>query len=290
MFIENEYLKVGVTLNGGSLTSIFDKVNNKELLYQKDVRSWMGQDVVIFPVIASLKDRECVYEGITYSMKNHGLIRYNRLDVVTHKTDELVLGFKYNNDTLKQYPFKFNFEVCYKLNLKELTIEYRVYNIDNKDMYFNVGGHPALIVDGYEESNKFVFNNVRLEFKEEYNTKQYVLNEVGNLISHTLDVKLPKEMIITKELIEEHKTLIYDVKDIDEVILKTNNRRYVFNISKCDILAIWSKEGFGNFLCVEPWWGIPDYESTNKKIEDKILIKKLSSNDSYTTNYKILFD
>ena len=67
MYIENNFLKVEVTLEGSSLTSIYDKKNNVELLYQKDQRSWMGQDVVIFPIIAGIKDRECIVEGKKYS-------------------------------------------------------------------------------------------------------------------------------------------------------------------------------------------------------------------------------
>ena len=63
---ENDYLIVNVTLNGGSLTSIYDKKKNIEHLYQKDERSWMGQDVVIFPVIGGLKDKECIVDDKIY--------------------------------------------------------------------------------------------------------------------------------------------------------------------------------------------------------------------------------
>ena len=36
--IENEFLKISISKMGGSLTSIFDKRINEELLYQKDER------------------------------------------------------------------------------------------------------------------------------------------------------------------------------------------------------------------------------------------------------------
>ena len=32
VFLENEYLKINITLDGGSLTSIYDKKKNNELL------------------------------------------------------------------------------------------------------------------------------------------------------------------------------------------------------------------------------------------------------------------
>lgn len=290
MFIENDLLKVEVTLDGSSLTSIFDKKNNVELLYQKDERSWMGQDVVIFPIIAAIKDRECIVDDKVYSMKNHGLIRYVKSSVVSHVQNEIVLGYRYNEETLKQYPFKFNFEVCYRLNDNELTVEYRVYNLDDKEMYFSVGGHPALIVDGYETADEFVFKDVKLTFEKDHEVNQFMLNDAGNLISHTVPAVLPKEYMITKDTIEAVKTLIYDVTDVNTVTLHTLNRKFVFDISKSNVLAIWSKPGFGNYLCVEPWWGIPDYESTNKKLEEKALIMKLSAKDTFVTDYKIKFE
>lgn len=289
MFIENEYLKVSITLNGGSLTSIYNKKKQKEELYQKDERSWMGQDVVIFPVIGSLKDRECIVDNKIYSMKNHGLIRYVKLDVISHTSNEIVLGYKYNEETLSKYPYKFYFEICYRLNDNELTFEYRVHNIDDKNIYFNVGGHPALIVDGFETNEKFVYEDVKFVFDKEYEVNQFFLNEVGSLISHNDLVLLPKEFEMSKDIIEEAKTLIYDVTEINEVTLVSKDNKYIFDISKCNILAIWTNPGFGNYICVEPWWGIPDFEDTSKKLEDKILINKLSFNDKYVTDFKIKF-
>jgi galactose mutarotase-like enzyme len=289
MKIENEYLKVEVTLNGGSLTSIFNKKTNREMLYQKDERSWMGQDVVIFPIIARLKDQECIVDNNVYKMKTHGLIRYAVLDIIDHKDNEITLGYKYNEETLQHYPFKFNFEVRYVLNDNSLMIEYRVYNLDDKDMYFNVGGHPALIVDGYETETKFVYDDVKLLFNEEYEVDQFFLDETGSLISHNDLVLLPKEFEMTKDIIEEAKTLIYDVTDINDVTLVSKDKKIVFDISKCNVLAIWTNPGFGNYICIEPWWGMPDFIDTNKVLSDKQLIQFLKPNDKYITDYKIKF-
>jgi hypothetical protein len=145
-------LKIG--LSSINLTSIFDKRINEELLYQKDERSWMGQDVVIFPVVGRLKSGSYLYDDKEYFMKNHGLIRYNNLDVISHEKDKVILGFKYNTETLLSYPFKFYFEISYYLNNDSLEIEYRVVNLDNKVIYspnFNgfgiVKGNCNVVID-----------------------------------------------------------------------------------------------------------------------------------------------
>ena len=66
--IKNEYLRVTVTEDGGSLTSIYDIKNKQELLYQPDERSWKGQDVVIFPFVARLKNNSYMVDNTEYSM------------------------------------------------------------------------------------------------------------------------------------------------------------------------------------------------------------------------------
>lgn len=287
--IENEFLKISISEMGGSLTSIFDKRINEELLYQKDERSWMGQDVVIFPVVGRLKSGSYLYDDKEYFMKNHGLIRYNNLDVISHEKDKVILGFKYNTETLLSYPFKFYFEISYYLHDDSLEIEYRVVNLDNKVIYFNVGGHPGLKVNGLEELNGYVFDDVSLNFNKEYQVDKYILNDGGCFISHLETCILPKSIEISKELIEKEKTLIYDVLGIDEVVLKSKDKEFVFDISKARFLAIWTDPGFGDFLCVEPWWGLPDYDDCSGKINEKKYITKLGKDLEYKTGYKIIF-
>ena len=62
-YLENDHFRIAVSENGGSLTSIYDKKNEAELLYQPDERSWHGQDVVIFPFIARLKNGTYKHSG-----------------------------------------------------------------------------------------------------------------------------------------------------------------------------------------------------------------------------------
>lgn len=108
LIIENDFLKIELNKHGACLKSIFDKRKNKELLYQPDGRSWSGQDVVIFPVIAALKNHSYKVDGKSYSLKNHGLIRYNDVYLVNQTEEEITLGFDDNEETLKLYPFKFH--------------------------------------------------------------------------------------------------------------------------------------------------------------------------------------
>ena len=285
--IENELLKVSVNLNGGSLTSIYDKVNNNELLYKPTGKSWSGQDVVIFPFVARLKDSKYLYNNQTYSMKNHGLIRYNELKVLDQKSTSITLSFDYNEETLKQYPYKFHFEILYSLNNNELSISYKIKNVDDKTIYYEFGGHPALKASGYESNNEFIYENTKLSFSKDIETKRYVLDDSGSYIVNEELVTLKKDIILTKEFITKDKTLIYDINGINNVKLFTNGYTYSFDISEAEILALWTMPGFGDYICVEPWWGIPDYINPNHELKDKPLMHSLKCGDVETKKYTI---
>lgn len=286
--IENEFTKIEVNENGGSLTSVYDKVYKNELLYQPDDRSWQGQDVVIFPFIARLKNGSYMVDGNDYYMKNHGLIRYNTMKLYKKTDTSLILFFDSNEETLKAYPYRFHFEIKYELIGHILSIRYKITNTDDKTIYYEFGGHPALKASGYELPDGFEFENTKIEFDTSLEINRYYLNEDGSLITGKSINKIPREFYINKKMIAEAKTLIFDAKDLYTVILVTNGYAYKFDINEAEILAIWSDPHFGDYICVEPWWGIPDIINPNPELKDKPLMHSLAPSESEEKGYSIV--
>ena len=54
-------------------------------------------------------------------------------------------------------------------------------------------------------------------------------------------------------------------------------------------LLIWTKPG-AEYLCIEPWDGMPDYLNSDKKIENKKDIIALAENGCYSLVHTIKFD
>ena len=285
--IKNDYYCVKINIHGGALDSIIDLNNNENLMYEKDERSWNGTDVVIFPFIARLKDNMYMVDNKEYYFKNHGLLRYTDLFIKEKKNDEVTLGFDSNSYSLEIYPYLFSFEINYKLIKNKLNITYRITNKDNKRIYYEFGGHPALKVSGCDNDKGFVIKDTKLVFDNDINTIRYNLNEDGSLITNTEAYFIPKELDVTKDLITKYKTIIVDAKDINNVTLVTNNHKYIFDIKEAKVLALWTMEGYGDYLCVEPWWGIPDYESPNRELKDKPLMRSLDIGESEVSGYSI---
>ncbi|MFA7111657.1 MAG: hypothetical protein WC174_04760, partial [Bacilli bacterium] len=251
--IENKYLKVSINLNGGSLTSIIDKSNDRELFYQVDSRSWTSQDVVIFPLIARIKNGKYTVNDKEFSLKSHGIARYSTFEIKEQTKESITIKLLYNEETLKVYPFKFELDVIYTLKDHVLEITKEVNNLDDKDIYFYLGSHPALKVSGYETEKSFNFKDVYIDFGKPIKTYRYILNDDGSLLTGKKKEITLTRLAITKEFINEFKTIILDAKNIFEVNLYTKDYHYKFSIGNNPILAIWSKPGFGDFLCIEPW-------------------------------------
>lgn len=131
-------------LDGGSLTSIM--VSNEERLFILDESIWSGQDNVIFPFVARLKNEKYMVDGKEYSMKIHGIAKYSKFKVIAKSENSDTIYLTSNEETLKHYPYKFELYVTYTRNNNILDVEYKVKNIDDKIMYFGIGGHPAIRV------------------------------------------------------------------------------------------------------------------------------------------------
>ena len=74
--IENQFIKLTVNDEGGSMHSLIYKPTGEERLWQGG-EAWASRDVVIFPIIGHAGPFEVC--GKSYQLKSHGLARYTRL-------------------------------------------------------------------------------------------------------------------------------------------------------------------------------------------------------------------
>ena len=75
IFIENEYLKVGIKLLELNSLLLFQKKTDTEYMYQPDGIHWNKQSPILFPNIGAIRENSFVYEGKTYPARKHGFAR-----------------------------------------------------------------------------------------------------------------------------------------------------------------------------------------------------------------------
>ena len=145
-------LEIQTKKSGAELTSI--KHNGKEMLFQssqvldsKGKAFWKRQAPILFPIVGQLKNSQAEIEGKIYEMSQHGFARDMEFEEILKTQNKHEYILKYNEETLKKYPYKFELKVTYEVIENALNVTYQVKNIDNKAIYFGLGGHPAFNCD-----------------------------------------------------------------------------------------------------------------------------------------------
>ncbi|SHF87245.1 Galactose mutarotase [Salegentibacter echinorum] len=284
--INNDILSIAVKPTGAELSSLKNLNTGIEHLWQGNSEFWTGRAPNLFPVIGLLKDGEFTYEGKTYQMPKHGFVRHNENIKLKEKTDhKLVFELEFSEETLKIYPFKFKFQISYTLNQDKLEVAHKVINIDDKALYFSLGGHPAF---NAPISNNEAYEDYYLEFDQKLDLSTHLLDQNGLVSANTEGILDNEDKIRLHKNLFDNDALIFKNIQAKKVSLKSQNSGEILNVEYSDFknLGIWAKPG-APYVCIEPWLGIADLADTNKEFKTKEGIEKLESNKDFTATYTI---
>lgn len=284
--LQNEFLSIKVNPVGAELSSLKNLETGVEHLWQGNPEFWTGQAPNLFPVIGILKEGKFIFEGEEYKMPKHGFVRHNENIQCKEKTGEqLVFQLEYSKETLDIYPFKFRFEISFRLYKKSLTIHHKISNLDDKTLYFSLGGHPAF---NAPLSTNEVYEDYYLEFDRKMDLRTHILNANG-LVSDTTEGILDNEdkIRLHKELFAKDALIFKNIPS-KKIALKSKNSGSILSVEYKDFknLGIWAKPG-APYVCIEPWLGIADPESTNQDLKTKEGIESLAPGKDFEASYTI---
>ena len=285
-------LEIITTPSGAELTSI--KYHGEEFLHQgeKVLDSngkvyWKRRAPILFPIVGSLKNNTTIINGEKFEMLQHGFARDMKFDMLKISEREHIYVLKYNQETLKMYPFKFELYVSYLIDNNKLIVKYKVKNLDDKTMFFGIGGHPAFAINLKE-------NKYRLEFDEkEENAKFYQLDNglisyKNNYINKSI-MSNDKSISIGKDTFTHDAIIMGNLKSKKIRLIENNNTRLVLDFTGFKYLGIWSKKN-APFICIEPWYTTADYTDSNSIFEEKRDNIKLEENEEFECSYSITFE
>lgn len=278
--LENEHCKVECIERAGQIQHFVDKDHQVELMYQGD-QGWSGLNPTLFPIVGNTWSKEYTINNKTYAMKNHGLVRYADL-VGKQKEDAIVFTYDSNEETRRQYPFDFHYEMTYHLEGKKLCIDYAITNTGHETMPFTFGLHPAFRIpqkDGESfEDYSFVFEKVE-------HAKQFVMDPTGKTPYSLKDVSF-KEWKLDRKEIEEAATIIY--QDLQSKYLEVccnGLPRIRFTFENFPYLAIWTHPVQSDFICIEPWYGHADFEPGHDDFYQREGTMLLEPQETFKTSY-----
>jgi galactose mutarotase-like enzyme len=284
--ISNSILQLTVTEKGTEISSIKSLQSNKEYMWNADPLIWGSHAPVLFPAIGAFKNNECTIEGMQYKIPKHGFIRHNDNIILSKRTkNELNFRLDYSEETLKIYPYKFRFYISFKLEGKKILISHRVENLNDSEIYFSLGAHPAFKCPINKGEN---YEDYYLEFEQIENAERTLLSDTG-LISDKTEITLNKSKILNlnTDLFNDDALIFKQLKS-RKVSLKSRKSTQVLSLEFNDFsyLGIWAKPN-APFVCIEPWLGIADHENTNGDFLTKEGIITLPKGDEFTAQYSI---
>lgn len=276
--IKNELFSIKVKSQGAELTSIYGYEH--EYLWTSDPKFWNRHAPVLFPIVGSLQDKTYTYDGSEYQLNQHGFARDNDFEVYDEGVDYITYSFKYNAETLKNYPFKFELRITYKLILDELTISYEVHNLDDQEMYYGIGAHPGFNIKD--------INDYQLIIDGIYD--EYTLD--GAFIDQTIENQSGNKEC-SKEFFSSGAFIYIPNEDAKKVLtLAYKGQPYIeMEYNDFPLMGVWTTEhGDAPFICIEPWDGIADFKvRDSNNLVDKKHIQKLGGKEVRKYSYKIKF-
>ena len=284
--ISNAHLQVSVLSTGAEIASIKSKTTNTEFMWQADPAIWGSHAPVLFPAIGSFKNGKCTINGKEYAIPKHGFIRHNKNLVVIKKTEtKLHLSLNYSEKTLAVFPYKFRFHISFELLGSRLMVSHKVENLDNKEIHFSLGAHPAFNCPVNEDEE---YTDYYLEFEKTENASRTLLSENGLISDRTALVLDNTNVLNLTPTLFNEDALIFKTLKSKQVSLKSrkSNQKITVSFSDFDYLGIWAKPN-APFVCIEPWLGIADHENTDGDYLKKDGLISLPKGEEFTAEYSI---
>ena len=282
--IKNDKLKVEVSEHGAELQSIKDN-GGEEYLWQGDPAYWGRRSPILFPIVGTVNDNKYRVNGKEFQLTRHGFARDRDFKLLAKGDEQVVFGLHDDAETMKRYPFHFNLAVSYKLTGNKIHVVWHVENTDDKIIYFQIGGHPAFLVPGAKAGEPVKgalrFDNpdpMRIFInKEGFLTKGYHSFETDNGL-----LRFTEDSFKDDAIVFDHSQLRH-VELLDEA-----GKLHVTLDFKTPAVGIWTPCGkHAPFVCIEPWYGVTDWEEYDGEFKDKYLMNQLLPGSSFMSEYVI---
>ncbi len=253
------------TITNGKITFVSDNFNVEPWVLRfndDDVNYFWRPEAleklgaaICFPMLGAVPDNKYFLDGKEYTMGMHGFAKDSTYEIVEKSQNSITYEISDNETTHAQYPYKFRFRVIYTVEGTTLRTEYRIKNLDDKEMYFSVGGHPrfACPIGGFDTGLGFADYYLELDKPE----------STANIVKHYEPLE-----VIEKFFSADGKKLQLDYSELakgcitfnpinsDNITLKSekSTRSTKIHLGDASHFQIWAAVG-GDYICLEPWYG-----------------------------------
>lgn len=278
--LENEQLLVEIETHGAELQRIYNKKEGFDYLWNGNPEFWGSHAPNLFPIIGRLNEFKYKKDEQIYELPQHGFAKDFEFEVKEFNSTKAVFVLKSNEETKAIYPYEFTLTITYSLEGQELKVTYKVENHSAETMPFSIGGHPAFNIPMNGEGN---YDDYTLTI----NSKKEVDYFESDPVPYRSGNKKTFKDMDNGVLKMNHETfrdglIIIDEPTLEKVTLSSPNNKHgvTLEISDFPYLCLWTKEQMdAPFICIEPFYGLPDIIGEIGTLKEKEGIILLETNE-----------
>lgn len=279
----NKELSVRVNPLGAELCSVACRGTGYEYMWNADPQHWGRHAPILFPFVGETAGRKVIYDNQEAEMPRHGFARTSIFEVESQSDDECLFVLNENRQTLVIYPFHFRFEVGYRLDGRTVHQFFRVTNTGQREMGFQVGGHPAFALP-LAQGKHFV------AFDSDAHLNRHLLSPEGLYNGLTRAVPTTDGRLwIEPGLFDEDAIVLKDTGIAEATLSTTEGSRAIkVRFSGFPMLGIWSVPATP-FVCIEPWFGCADRVGGTGRLWDKDGLITLGAKEVFEASFSMEF-
>ncbi|MDO4339228.1 MAG: aldose 1-epimerase family protein [Eubacteriales bacterium] len=285
--IENDRLTITVSDHGAELVSIYDKKNDREVLWQADPAFWKRHSPILFPNVGRHFGNHYRINEKEYPSGQHGFARDTEFSFSGNTGTSVAHTLCSSPETKENYPFDFELQITHVLEGNKVRVCWKVINTGKERMYFTIGGHPAFNVPVLADTE---YSDYSLTFDGQ-ESLDYLLIDMGSGTA-VKDQVHKLELTDGTHALDEHMfdkdALIFDNWQIARAGIAMPDGTPYLELS-CEgfpSFGIWSVPG-APFVCLEPWMGRCDDFQFKGTLEEKEYINTLDAGGIFEKSYSI---
>ena len=285
--LKNDLLTILISEKGAELQSI-KEASGKEYLWQADPKYWPRHSPILFPIVCSVNNDTYRVDGKEYHLPRHGFARDREFKVYSEFDNEVSFRLLWDEESLKVYPYKFALYITYLLDDNSLFVEWRVDNLDDKEIHFQIGGHPAFNIPdmkaGESQSGRIRLDNQEpMDALHSYGDGSHEMDEVPFVEAENGLMEFSNNTW-RNDSIKIHKCQLHRA----ELLNKAGEAEVTVEF-RTPVVAFWSPfDKQAPFVCIEPWYGIGDPRGFKGEFKDKPLMNHLQPGASFMSKYEII--
>ena len=250
-------------------------VNGTEYLWVGDDEHWGFSAPHVFPITGRFENDKYNLNGKEYTLLRHGFARFLEYKVESLTESSAVFLVTANEETKEQWPYDFEFRVCYEVSDGKVSVTYKVTNTDDKTMYFSVGSH-----DGYATPEGVAEYDILFDKKL---TLDHSDVEDGVITGKKVNIIKDSDILRLENKYFEVDALVFCDVDFDscKLVNRKTGRGIKLEFPGAPVVLVWSKPDYP-FTCIEPWFGEPGHANSNNNIAEKENIQSIEPNETFS--------